>query len=100
MTRDISQMVGIGPGDHVGWKWPNKTMKRKGLRCLVLYLFGILLQACSVGTTSLIMPKRKWSGKGETVSPKSLREEGLGLEPRVTTFPRAPSAGWQRPQMR
>lgn len=38
MTGAISKVVGLGLGDHLGWKWLNKTRKGEGLRCLVLYL--------------------------------------------------------------
>lgn len=48
MTSDIQKMMGMGPGDHRGWKCPANAVERRGRQCLGIYLMPVLLQACSV----------------------------------------------------
>lgn len=85
MTKGIGKMVEIGPRHHLGWRWLTKTVGRKELRCLALYLTEVLKPAVGIVLAPRhadimdIMPRWKQTQGSETVWPKSLRDQARCL---------------------
>lgn len=81
MTKGIGEMVRTGPRHHPGWKRFTKTMGKKELQCLALYLTEVckpavwILLALHHADIMDIMPRRKQTQRSETVCLKSLRDQ-------------------------